>query len=99
MVVGDDDQSIYGWRGADIRNILDFESALPGGARWSDSSATTAPRRRILDAANHVIAENVNRKGKTLRTERDGGEPITLVEAFDENDEARWIVDEIETRA
>lgn len=97
MVVGDDDQSIYGWRGADIRNILDFEDSFP--------TATTVRLERnyrstqsILEAANHVIAENVNRKGKTLRTERVGGDPITLLEAFDENDEASWIVEEIDTR-
>jgi DNA helicase II / ATP-dependent DNA helicase PcrA len=97
MVVGDDDQSIYGWRGADIRNILDFESAFPS-ARVVRLERNYRSTQRILDAANLVIAENVNRKGKTLRTERAGGEPITLLEAFDENDEARWIVDEIETR-
>jgi DNA helicase II / ATP-dependent DNA helicase PcrA len=97
MVVGDDDQSIYGWRGADIRNILDFEDSFPS-ARTVRLERNYRSTQRILDAANHVIAENVNRKGKTLRTERTGGEPITLLESFDENDEARWIVDEIETR-
>ena len=97
MVVGDDDQSIYGWRGADIRNILDFEKAFPGAkvVRLERNYRSTA---RILDAANHVIAENLNRKGKTLRTERDGGESLTLIETFDENDEARWIVGEIAAR-
>ena len=97
MVVGDDDQSIYGWRGADIRNILDFEDSFPS-ARTVRLERNYRSTQKILDAANHVIAENVNRKGKTLRTERTGGEPITLLESFDENDEARWIVDEIETR-
>jgi DNA helicase-2/ATP-dependent DNA helicase PcrA len=97
MVVGDDDQSIYGWRGADIRNILDFEESFPTAStvRLERNYRST---ERILEAANHVIAENVNRKGKTLRTERVGGEPITIVESFDENDEGRWIVEEIETR-
>ena len=97
MVVGDDDQSIYGWRGADIRNILDFEKAFPGAevVRLERNYRSTA---RILDAANHVIAQNVQRKGKTLRTERDAGEALTLVECFDENDEARWIVKQIEAR-
>ena len=97
MVVGDDDQSIYGWRGADIRNILDFEESFPAAVtvRLERNYRST---ERILEAANHVIAENVNRKGKTLRTERVGGEPITIVESFDENDEGRWIVEEIETR-
>ncbi|KPJ83257.1 MAG: hypothetical protein AMS19_05050 [Gemmatimonas sp. SG8_23] len=97
MVVGDDDQSIYGWRGADIRNILDFEKAFPA-ARTVRLERNYRSTQRILDAANVVISENVNRKGKTLRTEREGGERITLVETFDENDEARWIVEEIETR-
>jgi DNA helicase-2/ATP-dependent DNA helicase PcrA len=97
MVVGDDDQSIYGWRGADIRNILDFEDS------FSTASTVRLERnyrstQRILDAANTVIAENVNRKGKTLRTERDEGELLSLVETFDENDEARWIVEEIGAR-
>jgi len=97
MVVGDDDQSIYGWRGADIRNILDFEESFPSATivRLEQNYRST---ETILDAANHVIAENVNRKGKTLRTDRTGGELITVVESFDEGDEARWIVDEIETR-
>lgn len=97
MVVGDDDQSIYGWRGADIRNILDFEDSFPS-ARTVRLERNYRSTQTILDAANHVIAENVNRKGKTLRTERVGGEPITLLESFDENDEARWIVTEIEAR-
>lgn len=97
MVVGDDDQSIYGWRGADIRNILDFEDSFPT-ARTVRLERNYRSTERILDAANRVIEENVNRKGKTLRTERVGGEPLTLAECFDENDEARWIVGEIETR-
>jgi DNA helicase-2/ATP-dependent DNA helicase PcrA len=97
MVVGDDDQSIYGWRGADIRNILDFETTFPG-ARVLRLERNYRSTSVILDAANRVIAENVNRKGKTLRTERRGGEPIVLAEALDENDEARWIVGRIEER-
>ena len=88
MVVGDDDQSIYGWRGADIRNILDFEQAFPG-ARVVRLEQNYRSTKTILDAANHVIAQNVNRKGKTLLTERIGGEAITLMESLDENDEAR----------
>ncbi len=97
MVVGDDDQSIYGWRGADLSNILDFEEAFPGAAvvRLEQNYRSTST---ILQAANQVIAQNLNRKGKTLRTEREGGEPVTLVEALDETDEARWVVDEIRTR-
>jgi DNA helicase-2/ATP-dependent DNA helicase PcrA len=97
MVVGDDDQSIYGWRGADIRNILDFEATFPGAAvvRLEQNYRSTA---LILDAANAVIAQNTQRKGKTLRTDRAGGEELTRVECFDETDEARWIVDEIQSR-
>ncbi len=98
MVVGDDDQSIYGWRGADIRNILDFEAAFPDAAvvRLETNYRST---ERILAAANAVIRLNVNRKGKTLRTDRMGGERITLVEAADETDEALWAADEVQTRA
>ncbi len=97
MVVGDDDQSIYGWRGADIRNILDFESTFPG-ARVVRLERNYRSTQTILNAANAVIAENLNRKGKTLRTERSGGEALTLVETFDEGDEARWVVGDIQTR-
>ena len=95
MVVGDDDQSIYGWRGADIRNILDFETAFPGAhtVRLEQNYRSTEV---ILSAANAVIAENVDRKGKTLRTDRMGGEQITLVTTSSETDEARWIADQIE---
>ncbi|HEX7050267.1 MAG TPA: UvrD-helicase domain-containing protein [Longimicrobiales bacterium] len=97
MVVGDDDQSIYRWRGADIRNILDFEKDFPDARviRLERNYRSTA---RILEAANHVIAENVRRKGKLLRTDADPGEPLTRVEAADEQDEADWIVSEIEAR-
>ncbi len=97
MVVGDDDQSIYGWRGADIRNILDFETAFPGAhvVRLEQNYRSTDV---ILSAANAVIAENVQRIGKTLRTDRAGGERITLVTSSSETDEARWICDQIEGR-
>jgi DNA helicase-2/ATP-dependent DNA helicase PcrA len=97
MVVGDDDQSIYRWRGADIRNILDFEQTYPG-AKVVRLERNYRSTERILQAANAVIAENTERKGKTLRTDRSGGALIGLVETADENDEARWVVDEIELR-
>jgi DNA helicase-2/ATP-dependent DNA helicase PcrA len=97
FVVGDDDQSIYGWRGADIRNILDFEKDFPDASlvRLEENYRST---QRILQAANRVIAENVRRKGKTLRTARDEGERLTLVEVGDEADEAEWVGKEIRTR-
>lgn len=97
MVVGDDDQSIYRWRGADIRNILDFESDFPETLtiRLEQNYRSTAT---ILEAANRVIAENVRRKGKVLRTDAGPGEALTLVESADEQDEAEWIASEIETR-
>ena len=97
MVVGDDDQSIYGWRGADIRNILEFESGFTDAhvVRLEQNYRSTEV---ILSAANAVIAENVQRKGKTLRTDRVGGERITLVTTAGETDEARWICDQIEGR-
>ena len=97
FVVGDDDQSIYGWRGADIRNILDFEKDFPD-ARMVRLEQNYRSSQTILDAANRVIAENLRRKGKTLRTENPEGERITLVEAADEADEAEWIVAEMQAR-
>ncbi len=97
MVVGDDDQSIYAWRGADIRNILDFEASFPS-ARVVRLEQNYRSTETILEAANQVIRHNVDRKGKNLRTERTGGEPISVTEALDETDEARWIAGEIEAR-
>jgi DNA helicase-2/ATP-dependent DNA helicase PcrA len=98
FVVGDDDQSIYGWRGADLRNILEFQRDFPGAklVRLEENYRST---RGILDAANSVIAPNTGRLGKTLFTAREGGEPLTVVRAADERDEAEWLVREFLGRA
>jgi len=97
MVVGDDDQSIYGWRGADVRNILEFEEDFEGchTVRLEKNYRSTG---RILAAANHVIRHNRHRKGKTLFTDGPEGEPLLLVRADDDAAEARWIADTIEER-
>ncbi len=97
MVVGDDDQSIYGWRGADIRNILDFERTFPGAkvVRLEQNYRSTGV---ILQAANEVIRQNRQRKEKSLRTDREKGGRIELVETSDERDEANWLVRELEQR-
>lgn len=94
-VVGDDDQSIYGWRGADIRNILEFENDYPDAAviKLEQNYRSTG---NILDAANQVIAHNEGRKDKTLWTERGSGEKITVYCAQDEREEAAWIVQQIQ---
>ncbi|CAN5771030.1 3'-5' exonuclease [soil metagenome] len=97
MVVGDDDQSIYGWRGADISNILDFEKDFPD-ARLVRLEQNYRSSARILQAANAVISKNTKRKGKTLRTDAGPGDPLTIVSSLDERDEADWIGGEIENR-
>jgi len=98
FVVGDDDQSIYGWRGADLRNILEFQRDYPG-ARLVRLEQNYRSTSAILDAANSVIALNRGRLGKTLFTRREGGEPLTVVCAADERDEAEWLVREFVDRA
>jgi len=97
VVVGDDDQSIYGWRGADIRNILDFEKEFATArlVRLEDNYRSTPD---ILHVANAAIIPNIGRKGKTLRPTREAGEPVTLVAALDERDEADFILEEIKAR-
>jgi ATP-dependent DNA helicase UvrD/PcrA len=97
VVVGDDDQSIYGWRGADIRNILDFEKEFPASrvVRLEENYRSTPD---ILHVANAAITQNVSRKGKTLRPTRAAGEPVTLVAALDERDEADFVVEEVKSR-
>ncbi len=94
-VVGDDDQSIYGWRGADIRNILDFEKDYPDATviKLEQNYRSTS---NILDAANQVIAHNEGRKDKSLWTEAPAGEPIKLFCAGDEREEAAWICDRMQ---
>ncbi|MFN2602087.1 MAG: ATP-dependent helicase [Gemmatimonadaceae bacterium] len=96
-VVGDDDQSIYGWRGADIRNILDFEKEFASAkiVRLEENYRSTPG---ILELANAAISANVARRGKTLRPTRPGGEAVTLAAALDERDEADFVVDEIRAR-
>ena len=96
--VGDDDQSIYGWRGADVRNMRQFQDDFPGTklVRLEENYRST---QVVLDAANGVISENSGRIGKTLRTRRQGGEQLTLLAAADERDEAEWVARELEKRS
>src|SRR6266513_2610377 len=97
-VVGDDDQAIYGWRGADVRHMLSFQQDFPGTTliKLEQNYRST---QVILDAANGVIAENARRLGKTLFTAKQGGEPVTLLTAADERDEAEWLAAELARRA
>ena len=93
-VVGDSDQSIYRFRGADIRNILEFERSFP------DTTIVVLDQnyrstQTILDAANAVITKNLGRKPKELWTDAGSGDPITRFRADDEDDEARWVVDQL----
>jgi DNA helicase-2/ATP-dependent DNA helicase PcrA len=93
--VGDDDQSIYGWRGAEVDNILRFEHDFPGAKviRLERNYRSTG---HILAAASHLIAHNEGRLGKTLRTEDVAGEKVTVTGAWDSEEEARAIGEEIE---
>ena len=93
--VGDDDQSIYGWRGAEVGNILRFEKDFPGAhvVRLEQNYRST---EHILAAASAVIAGNKGRLGKTLWTAAKGGEKVRLIGHWDGEEEARWIGDEIE---
>ena len=94
LVVGDDDQSIYGWRGADIRNILDFEKDFPSArvVRLEENYRSTP---EILDLANVAIAANAERRGKTLRATRASGERVSAIATLDERDEADFVADEV----
>jgi ATP-dependent DNA helicase UvrD/PcrA len=95
MVVGDDDQSVYGFRHADIRNILDFEADFPDAdsVKLEQNYRST---QTILSAANAVVENNLERRPKRLWTELAGGEPLQLRELSDEHEEARWVAGEIE---
>ncbi|MEP6591034.1 MAG: UvrD-helicase domain-containing protein [Gemmatimonadota bacterium] len=96
--VGDDDQSVYGWRGADIRNMRDLQTDF-GEARVVKLEENYRSTRPILDAANAVIVRNPGRLGKTLRTRRPGGASLVVLAAADERDEAEWIARELQTRS
>jgi DNA helicase-2/ATP-dependent DNA helicase PcrA len=95
FLVGDDDQSIYGWRGAEVGNILRFEKDFPGAQviRLEQNYRSTA---HILAAASGVIAANASRLGKTLWTQAQGGEKVRLIGHWDAEEEARWIGEEAE---
>ncbi|MDX9970291.1 MAG: UvrD-helicase domain-containing protein [Candidatus Gracilibacteria bacterium] len=94
MVIGDTDQSIYGWRGATIQNILDFEKHFPG-AKTVLLEQNYRSTQIILDASNDIIKKNTQRKDKTLWTEKEGGEKIKLVRAVNERHEAEIVAREI----
>jgi len=94
--VGDEDQSIYSWRGADIRNILEFEKDFPN-ARIVRLEQNYRSTQVILEAAGAVVANNLRRKGKTLWTDRQGGSLIGYYEAPDGENEALFIADRIQT--
>ena len=93
--VGDDDQSIYGWRGAEVGNILRFEADFPGAhvVRLEQNYRSTP---HILAAASGIIAANAGRLGKTLWTAAEGGEKVRLIGHWDGEEEARWIGEELE---
>ncbi|MGL4773190.1 MAG: DNA helicase PcrA [Clostridium sp.] len=93
-VVGDDDQSIYGWRGADIRNILDFEKDYTA-AKVIKLEQNYRSKANILNAANVVIVNNSNRKSKALRTEQEAGNKIKIYRAYADTDEGDFAAREI----
>ena len=93
-VVGDDDQCIYSWRGAEVRNILDFERLFPGGKEVR-LEQNYRSNQVILDAANAVIEKNPDRRAKRMWSEVKGGPRITLCTAPSEEDEARWVASEV----
>ena len=94
--VGDDDQSIYRFRGAEVGNMRDFEREFRV-ANVIRLEQNYRSRSTILDAANAIIRHNTNRLGKNLWTDQGAGEPIRVFESFSDGDEARWIVDEVQS--
>ena len=94
-VVGDDDQSIYSWRGADLRNILDFEADYPD-AKVVKLEQNYRSTQTILDAAHAVVSRNAGRKDKKLWTDRGSGTQITLFDAYNEYEEAEFVARQVE---
>lgn len=95
-VVGDDDQSIYGWRGADIQNILGFEKDFPR-AKVVKLEKNYRSTKNILEAANHVVHNNISRKDKKLWTDNEEGDIIQYYKANNEYDEAAYITNQIQS--
>ncbi|MBP9674784.1 MAG: UvrD-helicase domain-containing protein, partial [Bacteriovoracaceae bacterium] len=93
-VVGDEDQSIYSWRGADIRNILDFEKIYPN-ATFIKLEQNYRSTKNIISAATHLISHNEKRKGKEMWTDNTTGEKIKLVECYNEKKEADFVAEKI----
>ena len=94
-MVGDDDQSIYSWRGADLRNILDFERDYPD-AKVVKLEQNYRSTQTILDAAHAVVSRNEGRKDKKLWTDRGAGTAITLFDAYNEYEEAEFVARQVE---
>lgn len=92
--VGDEDQGIYRWRGAELENILNFEHGFPG-AEVRKLERNYRSTQNILDASGAVVANNQHRRGKTLWTEAGDGDRLTLYRSHDERDEARWVVNSL----
>lgn len=93
-VVGDEDQSIYSWRGADIRNILEFEEIFPE-SKLIKLEQNYRSSKNIIEAASAVISRNVNRKGKKMWTENDQGESINVIECQDDRSESEFVAKEV----
>lgn len=94
FVVGDDDQSIYGWRGADVRNILNFETHFPG-AKIYKLQQNYRSTKNILNVANEIISKNLNRYSKKLFTENGDGLKVQMYSAYNESNEAYYVLSQI----